>query len=191
MIWPVPPVLCLGQKTARKPKRQGEMPFVTVDRKIWLKNQITQPEPGGWLSATWCGLFLMLPLPIWANSTRRSSCTAQPLVLQSVFGQLVGQNGCGLRRQSGSNPPLTCCSTLRASERQLFLLSNAYFVPIPAIQLSPDRPLSQTPVLRFECYKAAGGDLTHPAQSVSKQVEEAVPLSRISTNQIFIGGIAA
>jgi hypothetical protein len=29
------------------------------------------------------------------------------------------------------------------------------------------------------------------AQSVSKQVEEAVPLSRISTNQIFIGGIAA
>jgi hypothetical protein len=29
------------------------------------------------------------------------------------------------------------------------------------------------------------------AQSVSKRVEEAVPLSRISTNQIFIGGIAA
>lgn len=36
--------------------------------------------------------------------------------------------------------------------------------PIPAIQLSPDRPLSQTPVLHFECYKAAGGDLTLPAR---------------------------
>ncbi|MER2511763.1 MAG: hypothetical protein ABTQ25_04975, partial [Nitrosomonas ureae] len=47
-----------------------------------------------------------------------------------------------------SNPPLTYCSTLRASERQLRFLANAYSAPIADIQPSPDPTVRQTLVLR-------------------------------------------